>query len=76
MLLYHLQPVLFSSPAPVLSSQDPNQRIQQQAVVSYRARELTQREALEQYGSGISSFILNYTLLLLEANSTVGNSRP
>lgn len=48
----HLQPLLFSSPAPLFSSQNPNHRIQQQAVVSYRARKLTQRETLEQYGSG------------------------
>lgn len=64
----HLQPVLLSSPAPVLSSQNPNHRIQQQTVVSYRARKLTQREALEQYGSG------SYKLFYF-ANSTAGNSR-
>ena len=42
----HLRPAVFSS------SQDPNHRMRQQAVVSCRARKLSQREALEQYGSG------------------------
>lgn len=53
MLLYpSTASVVFFPSTPVLSSQNPNHRIQQQAVVSYRARILTQRETLEQYGSG------------------------
>ena len=63
-------------PAPVLSSQNPKHRVQQQTVVSYRQRKLPQREALEMHGSGISYFILNYTLLFLQADSTIGSSRP
>lgn len=38
-------------------------------------RKVSQREALEQYGSG-SPKLFCFELLILQGNSTVGNSRP
>lgn len=49
--------------APALSSQDPYHRMQYQATVIYRVRKLSQREALEQYGSG-SHKLSNFELCL------------